>query len=674
LDDEGADDTTSAVAKNTPAPAALPGQREPHQRSDSSTIEDGSDNDADGDDDADAMEVPYWWAFTGQSARTSLWRILVSLPSVVGQVWRVAYRADRSATVTVGACALASASMASFGLLASVRVLAALFAGGPTPRRVLAALPALGLVAGLLLTRGALDAAVSAAEARLLPRVRRQLQAEVFGLAVAVPLDSFDEPAWCDATDRAQEQGIYHAGQAVRQTLELISATLGLVGAGGVLVVLNPLLLPLLVATVVPPGWAAIRSARRSFHSRLSHNMLYRRFWVFSWLLTDRDSAAELRACDAQDALLAEHDRLATRIETEEIRLGHEEARSSLLGRAIGGTATGVTYLVLGAMLVNGWLPLSAGGTAVLAVRTGQSGLSRLVMAIHEVYEHALWLLDLNAHIKDCRRRMPPCDGVPAPQRFERVSFENVSFSYPDAERAALDGVSLTIRRGQTVAFVGANGSGKSTTTRLLAGLYAPSAGRISWDGTDASAFDQHTLHQRVGIVLQDPVHWPVSARANIALGVGRMRADDPVALAAAARDSGAAAVIESLPRGWDTILSKRFRHGTELSAGQWSKIAVARGLYKRAPIIVLDEPTAAMDPRSEHAVYEAVLRLRASEEQAIVLVSHRLASVVRCDHIYVFDDGRVIEHGTHEELMNLPNGEYRAMFTLQASAYQVEN
>ncbi|MQT04110.1 ATP-binding cassette domain-containing protein, partial [Streptomyces jumonjinensis] len=250
------------------------------------------------------------------------------------------------------------------------------------------------------------------------------------------------------------------------------------------------------------------------------------------------------------------------------------------------------------------------------------------------------------------------------------IRLDSVSFTYPDKTAPALDGISLTLRAGETVAFVGVNGSGKSTCSKLIAGLYDPSAGSVSWNGTDARDLDPVSLQQRVAVVLQDPVHYPFTALANITVSRGSLTESVPEEAHAAAVASGADTVIAGLPGTWEALLSKRFAGGQELSAGQWAKIAVARGLYKGAPVLLLDEPTASMDPRAEHAVYQAVLRGIRRPGQITVLISHRLASVVECDKIVVFDGGKIIESGPHQELMDR-QGEYAQMFALQAAGYQ---
>lgn len=246
------------------------------------------------------------------------------------------------------------------------------------------------------------------------------------------------------------------------------------------------------------------------------------------------------------------------------------------------------------------------------------------------------------------------------------ITLTDVSFTYPGKETPALNGISMTLHAGQTVAFV--NGSGKSTCARLLAGLYQPrDGGTVRWDGVDVLDMDAESLQARVGCVLQDPVRFPFSALANLTVSRGTLTEADPQRALDAARASGAEQVIAGLPGRWEALLSKRFRGGQELSAYQWAKVAVARGLYKNAPVLLLDEPTASMDPRAEHAVYEAVLRDNPRPNQITVLISHRLASVVACDRIFVFDAGRITESGTHQELMGL-DGEYASMFTLQAA------
>ena len=245
---------------------------------------------------------------------------------------------------------------------------------------------------------------------------------------------------------------------------------------------------------------------------------------------------------------------------------------------------------------------------------------------------------------------------------------DGVSFRYPGQDERALTDVSLTLRRGEVIALVGENGSGKSTLAKLLAGLYLPETGVVAWDGVDTASLDAAALHERIAVVLQDPLHWPMTAENNVR--IGRLDRSDPgdAAFADATARSGADAVLATLPEGAATMLSRQFQQGRDLSGGQWQRLSVARGLYRDAPLVIADEPTAAMDARAEHAVFTALRGLGGSE-RITVLVTHRLANVRHADQIVVLEGGRVTELGTHAQLM-ARHGTYHELFSLQARAY----
>ncbi|MFD3996125.1 ATP-binding cassette domain-containing protein [Streptomyces sp. NPDC058583] len=619
------------------------------------------------------MEEAYWSVHDGAAARATVRQVLVRLPRITKQIGQLAWRADRRATAAVVACQLGSAAMSAFGLIASVAVLQELFAQGPTPDRVHAAVPQILLVVGFIAGRALLEAAVAVAQARVTPKIRTALESEFFHLTAHVRLEAVEDADWHDEVYRANDRGLFYARQIVGQVVSLASAVLSLAGTIGVLGILHPALLPLLLLSVLPVGMAAVRSARARFHSFKRWNALQRRVRVFSWLLLDQDAAAELRSDTAQGALLDEHRRLITRIAAEDTRLGVQAALLNLAGRGVGGIGTGITYCALGAMLIAGWLPLAAGAGAVLAIQAGQGSLTRLVETAHLVYEHAMWVDDLLTVQKRCRGLQMRTTELHAPEQVKTITLEDVSFTYAGKDTPALSGVSMTLTAGETVAFVGLNGGGKSTAAKVLAGLHDVQHGRMCWDGVDVRTMDAQSLQRQVACVLQDPVRFPFSALSNVTVSTGSLTEADPERAMAAARASGADQVLASLPGGWEAVLSKRFRGGQELSGGQWAKVAVARGLYKNASLLLLDEPTASMDPPSEHACYEAVLRGRLREDQITVLISHRLASVVDCDRIYVFDSGRVVESGSHDELM-ARGGLYADMFTLQAGGYQTRS
>ncbi|MFE7133693.1 ATP-binding cassette domain-containing protein [Streptomyces sp. NPDC057638] len=535
----------------------------------------------DGDDITGGMETAYWAVHDGASAKAGVREILAQLPRIVRQVGALAWRADRRGTVVVAVLQLASAAMNAFGLVASVAVLHTLFSSGPTPDKVRAALPELALVVVLLSLRAALETAVAVAESRLTPKIRTALEVEFYRLVAHVRLEAVDDARWHDDIHRANDRGLYFARQIVGQIVALAAALLDLIGMAGVLAVLHPLLILMLPLSVLPVGAAAVRAARERFHSYMRWNALQRRVRTFSWILLDQDSAAEIRSNTTQGALLDEHRRLTERIATEDTRLGVRAAWIHLVGRTAGGIGTGITYAALCAMLIGGWIPLAVGAGAVLAIQSSHRSLTTVVNMAHMVYEHALWVGDLLAVEARCRGLLPRTGGAQAPETVEEIRLDGVRFTYPDQDTPALDGVSLTLRAGETVAFVGVNGSGKSTCSKLIAGLYDPTAGTVSWNGTDARGLDPVSLQRQVAMVLQDPVHYPFTALANITVSRGSITDADPRAAHAAATASGADTVIAHLPGTWRALLSKRFAGGQELSAGQWAKVAVARGLLQ---------------------------------------------------------------------------------------------
>jgi ATP-binding cassette subfamily B protein len=245
--------------------------------------------------------------------------------------------------------------------------------------------------------------------------------------------------------------------------------------------------------------------------------------------------------------------------------------------------------------------------------------------------------------------------------------FEDVGFIYPGAERWAVRHLSFTLKAGEVLALVGENGAGKTTLVKLLARLYDPDEGRILLDGRDLRDYDLDELRNNVGVIFQDFVRYHLSAADNIAIGRIDERADRE-RIEAAARRSMADEVIRKLPQGYDQMIGRRFKDGMDLSGGEWQKIAIARAYMREAQVLILDEPTAALDARSEFEVFQRFREL--SEQRTVVLISHRFSSVRMADRILVMADGQVEASGTHEELL-AEGGRYAELFELQAAGYR---
>ncbi len=605
------------------------------------------------------------WHGTGQPLhQATLVDIFGTLPAIGRVVCRLAWQVSPVATVVTATLQVASAIAAGFGLLAAADALTVLLAG-----RLEVALPALAVVAVLFAARGLLDAGVGAATARLAPSVRLLAERQLVTATSAVDLAAFDDPAFHDAMERARDQGVSTIDRAVGELVAVIGTVVSLAAVAGTVAVLNPLLLPALGLAVVPEGWATLHNARLGYRTALRTIATNRRLWLTSDLLADRETAAEVRACTAQRFLLGEFDRLADTLRAIQIRLGYRQAGVNLLGRALAGLGITVAFGLLAVLVWRGVTPLAEAGGAVVAIQAGRAVLSRGTLAASRLYEQGLYVRDFHRFLGDAaaRTHRPAGDRGMLSGSPNDVVLRDVSFHYPGTTRPAVTGVSLSVSRGEVLALVGENGSGKTTLARLLAGLYRPRSGDIRWDGVDIAELDPAVVHERVAMITQNPARWPLSARHNVV--IGRPEVPDPGLgrLRAAAEASNVDGLVADLPQGWNTLLSKKFRDGHDLSGGQWQRMGVARALYRDAPLLICDEPSSALDARAEASVHRSLRGF--APNRIVIVITHRLANVRHADQIVVLHAGKVVEHGTHQELMTL-GGHYAELYSLQADAY----
>jgi ATP-binding cassette, subfamily B, bacterial len=347
--------------------------------------------------------------------------------------------------------------------------------------------------------------------------------------------------------------------------------------------------------------------------------------------------------------------------------------------RRAGRGATLVALVLFGAHLV----ALALIGQAALAGGLGLGPLAAILQGVflarelgEGVFGH--WEVEFGLPLLDAVRRLeetveeqaePMSGSLTTPQVTEAIRFEGVRFRYPGGADDVLCGLDLEIPAGTSLAIVGENGVGKTTTAQLLARLRDPSAGRITVDGADLTTIDPEAWHQTVAAVSQQAVRLPLTAAENVGAG----RTLDPDALRRAVEGAGARRLIEGLPRGWDTVLDKTFTGGADLSGGQWQRVALARGLAALeagAQVLILDEPTAHLDVRAEADLYDRFLEL--TRGRTVVLISHRFSTVRRADRIAVIEGGRIVELGSHDELMAL-RGRYATMFELQAARFRAD-
>lgn len=617
------------------------------------------------------LNIPYWRLEDASRNRAGLSALARRLGRAMPVVWNTIRTAAPRASEVILLSQLLSGAATTVALLLTTRALGPLLAEGATSERLRAALPTLLLLLVVLLVQMTIEAAMLSAKAHVVPKVRRVAAEELYRSSLGVELEAFDDPNFYDQLHRARDRGVMHLESVAASLVDALGASFSFVGAAVALCWLHPLLLVILLVALVPEGWGALNAARVQYAGASRIIELLRKTEMMAILATHREAAPEIRAHQAQDYVLAQYGRSAADLQDHLVNLGLAEARSMTFGRILSGLGLVGTFVALGFMLHFQWLGLAVAGTAIIAIRSTTASLATLVQMAHALFEKGLYISDYRDFIEQSRLRRRPSSSITAPARPGRIELHGIGFQYPGAVGSfALNNVSFTIEDGQTIALAGENGSGKTTLAKLIAGLYRPTSGRITWDGVDILDLDPVSLADRVVMVQQQPIHWPRSAKDNVRLGRHTRIDPNADALMEAARASRALEVIERLPDGWETLLSREFKGGQDLSAGQWQRLAVARGLYRDAPLVIWDEPTAPLDAKAEHAVYESLRKL--AVDRTVILITHRLASIRNADRIFFLEHGTLVEQGDHQELLRM-NGRYAELYRLQTQLHGIE-
>jgi len=498
--------------------------------------------------------------------------------------------------------------------------------------------------------------------------VARRVQRDVLAVAAAVPLAAFDDPEFHDHVRRSVESSTWRPWQLVSGLVDIVGAIAGLGSLMIVLLGLQPLIAVIGLLSYVPVWWVTRRNSRDLVQTEVELTTLDRERWYLIDLMTNRESAAELRSLDADPFLADRYDR----VNASMIQRLRELARVRL-SRMMKATGGSVLIVLLAMFLAVSFAydhRLSVANAVIVVVGVQQLGrqLRAMSSGVGRIYECSLFLDDLQTFLE----RTPDVarsdgDGAPIADvraaAAETVRVEHLTFHYPGSGVPVLRDVCIHVAPGEIVALVGENGSGKTTLAKLVAGLYEPDAGSVSWGDLDLATVPDGARRGHVAIVYQDFLRLHYTATDNI--GIGDWRRDDGERIRWAALRSDAAGFLDGLPRGFDTRLGREFEHSSELSVGQWQRLALARSLYSSVPLLVFDEPTAALDPRAEAAFF-AQFRAMVEGRTALV-ISHRMISARSADRIYVLDGGQVIEHGTHRELL-AAGGRYAEMVAAQAS------
>ncbi|MBR7185294.1 MAG: ABC transporter ATP-binding protein [Clostridia bacterium] len=487
--------------------------------------------------------------------------------------------------------------------------------------------------------------------------------------AKQLDLASFDMPAFYERLENANREAGNRPIQVLTATFDIISNLVSVISYIIVLGAVTPLAPIAMILVAIPSAIVNFIYRRKHYSYMRFRSKERRQMNYFSGLLVNKDVVKEIRLLDLSDNLIGRYKTVFRQYFSGLRRLILSEHAWHVLTSVLHAVVNCVFFLLIAYRVFEGTLMIGDYTFYTGALTSISSGVASLISISATIYEGTLFIDNLIAFMKEEQTVLPR---LPEPARIAHgiphtIEFRNVSFRYPGTERDVIRNLNLTIEAGETVVIVGLNGAGKTTLIKLLTRLYDPTEGEIYLDGRDLRDYDVKDLYSVFGIIFQDYGHYAVTVAENITFGNLRREADD-AAVRAAAEQAGAAEYIEALPDQYNTPLMRIFeRNGTELSGGQWQKLAIARAFYADSDILILDEPTAALDPMAEQEIFNQFDTLR--QGKTTIFVSHRLSSATSASKVVVLEHGRIIEEGNHYALMQ-QQGRYYALFTTQARRY----
>ncbi len=499
-------------------------------------------------------------------------------------------------------------------------------------------------------------------------KVVDHIQNLIHAKSAACEIEYYENSQYHDTLQRAQQEAPYRPPFILNRLGEVCQNGISLLGMIGLLLSLHWGIVGVLFVTAFPAMLVRMKYSRKIYNWQRKRTSIERQADYLSWILTNEQYAKEVRLFNLGSYLSQWYLRLRSHLYKENLKILTSKSTANFCVGAVAGIFIIAVYVFIIRQSIFGSLRL---GDLVLyhqALQRGQNDIKSVLSSLSGLYEDNLFLTNFYELLNLKPKIIDPLNPTPIPQPIHRgIVFHNVSFNYSNTSRQTLKDINLTIRPGEVVALVGENGSGKTTLTKLLCRLYDPTEGNITIDGVDLRDFKIADLRRQISVIFQDYAKYHFTAQENIWLANIDLPPERE-SIINAARRSGADDVISKLPQGYDTVLGKLFDRGEELSIGQWQKIALARAFLRDSQLIVLDEPTSAMDPKAEYEVFEGFRQL--IKNQAAILISHRLSTVKMADRIYVMSGGSIVESGTHEELINL-NGNYAFLFETQAQHYR---